>query len=128
MDKHDAQYVEVIHTCGGYLGFAVPIGHVDFYPNGGSSQPGCGTDYRGITKQILNEKCSNDVILIFFAGFCAHNRAHRFFSESIISDIPFVAMRCENYNSVTSLGCKTTGQTLNMGGFNINYGYIGIFV
>lgn len=48
LDRHDAQYVEVIHTCGGYLGFAVPIGHVDFYPNGGSSQPGCGTDYRGI--------------------------------------------------------------------------------
>jgi len=41
----DASYVDVIHTCGGWMGFEKPIGHADFYPNGGSpSQPGCGID------------------------------------------------------------------------------------
>ena len=48
LDKHDARHVEVIHTCGGYLGFASPLGHIDFYPNGGTRQPGCGFDYRGM--------------------------------------------------------------------------------
>lgn len=47
LDKHDARHVEVIHTCGGYLGFSSPLGHIDFYPNGGTRQPGCGFDYRG---------------------------------------------------------------------------------
>lgn len=42
LDKSDAQFVDVIHTCGGVLGYFSDIGHVDFYPNGGvPSQPGC---------------------------------------------------------------------------------------
>lgn len=30
----DADYVEVIHTSGGKLGFSKPIGKASFYPNG----------------------------------------------------------------------------------------------
>ena len=42
MDAADAEFVDVIHTCGNVLGYAEPIGHVDFYPNGGTCiQPGC---------------------------------------------------------------------------------------
>lgn len=38
----DAAFVDVIHTDGGILGFPSPIGHADFYPNGGRPlQPGC---------------------------------------------------------------------------------------
>lgn len=37
----DAQYVQVIHTDGGNLSIKHPIGHADFYPNGGKGQPGC---------------------------------------------------------------------------------------
>ena len=37
----DANYVEVIHTNGKRLGMYEPIGHTDFYPNGGVQQPGC---------------------------------------------------------------------------------------
>lgn len=42
LDVADANFVDIIHTCAGSLGFLRPIGHVDFYPNGGTfRQPGC---------------------------------------------------------------------------------------
>lgn len=42
LDLTDAQFVDIIHTCAGTLGLFAPIGHVDFYPNGGTpTQPGC---------------------------------------------------------------------------------------
>ena len=47
LDTTDAEFVDVIHTNSGLiilgaLSFPYNIGHVDFYPNGGTSQPGCG--------------------------------------------------------------------------------------
>lgn len=42
LDFTDANFVDVIHTCAGSLGILKPIGHADFYPNGGTfRQPGC---------------------------------------------------------------------------------------
>lgn len=42
LDATDANFVDIIHTCAGSLGFLRPVGHVDFYPNGGTfRQPGC---------------------------------------------------------------------------------------
>ena len=39
--KTDAQFVDIIHTDIGHYGFIKPIGSADFYPNGGTFQPGC---------------------------------------------------------------------------------------
>ncbi|CAK1540634.1 unnamed protein product [Leptosia nina] len=44
ISKEDAKYVEIIHTDTFGIfpnGIGDPIGHADFYPNGGASQPGC---------------------------------------------------------------------------------------
>lgn len=53
LDPTDAEFVDVIHTCGGVLGFYEPLGHVDFYPNGGvPSQPGC-NGFKEVLGKIL---------------------------------------------------------------------------
>ncbi|KAF4517958.1 hypothetical protein B566_EDAN005325 [Ephemera danica] len=81
----DANYVDVIHTCGGWLGFGSSIGHADFYPNGGTaSQPGCGTDV---------------------TGDCSHGRSHEFFSESIGSSA-FRARECNSWTAYQNGNCN----------------------
>nr|CAD7442925.1 unnamed protein product [Timema bartmani] len=44
LTQDDADFVVVIHTNVGDLGYVGDLGHVDFYPNGGVYQPGCDQD------------------------------------------------------------------------------------
>ncbi|NXJ59534.1 LIPHA Lipase, partial [Rostratula benghalensis] len=41
LDHTDAQFVDVIHSDAGALGFMKSLGTIDFYANGGNGQPGC---------------------------------------------------------------------------------------
>uniref|UniRef100_A0A034WKZ5 Putative phospholipase A1 magnifin n=1 Tax=Bactrocera dorsalis TaxID=27457 RepID=A0A034WKZ5_BACDO len=67
----DADYVEVVHTSVGSYGYDRPLGHVDFYVNYGSAQPGC----------FLNE--------------CSHFRAFHVFAESLQSTAALRAQGCD---------------------------------
>ena len=62
--KTDAEIVDIYHTNAGTLGKSESLGSVDFYPNGGRSQPGCWVD-------------------IF--GSCAHSRSFELFAYSILN-------------------------------------------
>ncbi|KAH9627749.1 hypothetical protein HF086_017292 [Spodoptera exigua] len=71
----DGAYTEVIHTNAGVLGYITPLGHVDFYPNGGVGMPGCDSQEcdharykRSETKQsnrlrIHHRKSSDNVLM-----------------------------------------------------------------
>lgn len=102
----DALYVQSIHTNAGTLGFDEPVGHGNFYPNGGRSQPGCGID---------------------ISGNCAHGRAHEFFAESINSPVGFWSQRCASYAEITSGRCTRSGDDALMGGEPLDINAIGVF-
>lgn len=58
------KFVDVIHTDAsafirGGLGIIEKVGHIDFYPNGGTDQPGCN---QGVVQYINSEQGS------FFKG------------------------------------------------------------
>lgn len=41
LDRTDARFVDVVHTNSGIFGKIEPSGHIDFYLNGGQTQPAC---------------------------------------------------------------------------------------
>ncbi|XP_058063244.1 pancreatic lipase-related protein 2 [Anopheles bellator] len=99
LDRSDAKFVDIVHSDAsewvskGGLGMYQPIGHVDFYPNGGYNQPGCNDP---MTKFIRKHDES------FFWGFqeffgCNHLRCHQFFTDSVVHRCPFVGIGCESY-------------------------------
>ncbi|XP_048000133.1 pancreatic triacylglycerol lipase-like [Leguminivora glycinivorella] len=88
-----AEFVDVIHTCGGTLGIDENGGHVDFYPNGGKSpQPGCDSKF-----------------FIFVPEPCSHSRAHKYFSESIANPRGFPSCQSKGWAEyLSSTACKET--------------------
>lgn len=100
LNVDDANYVEVIHTSAGSLGFSNPIGYSDFYPNGGSSQLGCGFD---------------------FFRICSHSRSYEYFAESLNSEKGFWAIPCY-YSQLGNGRCTRDGNSGYMSGDPGNYG------
>lgn len=62
-----ADFVDIIHTDGGILGYPWPLGHADFYPNQGIPlQPGCAKQelsknrwYSILGKLTINVQCTD---------------------------------------------------------------------
>lgn len=76
-----------------------PIGHTDFYPNGGVNMPGCGVDFR-----------------------CSHNRAYMYIADSIDHQ-RFMADKCNNVEEISNDSCSNIGK-LHMGGASIKTGLV----
>lgn len=84
LSENDATFVDVIHTDGGVLGFPFPLGHADFFPNGGIPlQPGC-----------AEQEISKNRWLTVIIG-CSHQRAWQYFVESLKRPQAFLADKCE---------------------------------
>ncbi|CAH0722830.1 unnamed protein product, partial [Brenthis ino] len=86
LDETDADFVDVIHTNGRLLqkiGFGLPdpIGHADFYPNGGMKQPGCANKTNSIWARLLPISPSK-----LQQAICSHGRAYLLFTESLINN------------------------------------------
>ncbi|KAG7310884.1 hypothetical protein JYU34_003716 [Plutella xylostella] len=82
-----AECVEVLHTTAGIIGYDRPMGHMDFYPNAGSFQNGCGSD-----------------------SACSHQLAYVYYAESLTAEVEegnrFWGTKCESYEDAVLLQCN----------------------
>ncbi|XP_046490572.1 pancreatic triacylglycerol lipase-like [Neodiprion pinetum] len=102
----DAEFVEVIHTSAGRLGYNGELGDVDYWPNGGWFQRGCGLD-------------------IF--AMCAHSRSYLYFAESIIqSNNTYTSYACESYSEYEAEACNSASSSI-MGGSTLDKTVNGTF-
>ncbi|GJQ71315.1 hypothetical protein Trydic_g11051 [Trypoxylus dichotomus] len=105
LDRSAAAYVDIIHTdASGFTtaGFGIieRIGHVDFYPNGGSRQPGCTQsvfEYISLEKSIFNGVKK-------FLG-CNHLRSYELFTESINANGHAIGITCSSYKEFQAGNC-----------------------
>ncbi|KAJ3649677.1 hypothetical protein Zmor_021404 [Zophobas morio] len=83
LNATDAAVVVVIHTNGGIFGFKESCGTIDFFPNGGSLQPGC---------PVHTVAGPNDLSPSIF---CAHWRSWGYFIEALSAPDSFQASQCK---------------------------------
>ncbi|GFS42149.1 pancreatic triacylglycerol lipase [Nephila pilipes] len=103
LDPSDAEFVDVIHTDGGGIGLMEPVGHVDFYPNGGRNQPGCTTSnsLRALLEKGVVEGVRNVI--------CSHMRATLLFTDTINSHkCQHIAHRCSSWEAFSHGQCDST--------------------
>uniref|UniRef100_A0A1A9ZN29 Lipase domain-containing protein n=1 Tax=Glossina pallidipes TaxID=7398 RepID=A0A1A9ZN29_GLOPL len=79
LDSSDAEFVDVIHTDVAGRGMLASLGHVDFYPNLGTIQPGCD-----------NENPKDP-------GSCNHDRAPQYYAESVRNPNGFWSYSCRSW-------------------------------
>ncbi|XP_077525662.1 pancreatic lipase-related protein 2-like [Haemaphysalis longicornis] len=101
LDPSDAKLVDVIHSNGdsflrGGLGAFEPLGHVDYYPNGGKVQLGCNSVFVGAL---------SDIFWGHWQSLCHHRRALQLFTESASPLCPFPAFQCASYESFQQGDC-----------------------
>ncbi|CAG9772850.1 unnamed protein product [Ceutorhynchus assimilis] len=104
LDETDAAFVDVIHSNGenlilGGLGSSQPMGHVDFYPNGGRMQKGCSHLFVGAVTDIIWSSAVEG------RSLCNHRRAYKFFIDSVSPRCHFPAFPCDSYDQFIAGKC-----------------------
>ncbi|XP_062984872.1 endothelial lipase [Elgaria multicarinata webbii] len=91
LSPDDADFVDVLHTytsetLGFSIGIQMPVGHIDVYPNGGDTQPGCGfTD-------VLGAIATGNIAEVMR---CEHERSVHLFVDSLVNkDKQSFAFQC----------------------------------
>lgn len=96
LDPSDAQFVDAIHTDSDYFGISIPVGHVDFFLNGGKDQTGCA-------------RSRFASILVYFPVYgyviCDHMRALHVYMSALNGSCPLVGVPCANYEDFLSGRC-----------------------
>ncbi|KAK9407811.1 phospholipase A1 member A [Crotalus adamanteus] len=113
LDPGDALFVEAIHTDSDNFGIRIPVGHIDYYLNGGKDQPGC----------------PRLILYGYQYLICDHMRAVHFYISVLKDSCPMMAFPCSSYKNFLAghcldcfdpflLSCPTLG-LLDNGGLNM---------
>uniref|UniRef100_T1IMD4 Lipase domain-containing protein n=1 Tax=Strigamia maritima TaxID=126957 RepID=T1IMD4_STRMM len=113
LDPGDARFVDVIHSNGdrllkGGLGAFEPMGHVDFYPNGGKAQAGCNNLFVGALSDLFLYRSRSEEDS---RSLCNHRRAYKFFTESIDANCHMRGFACTDFERFLRGKCFTCGST-----------------
>lgn len=104
LDPTDALFVDAIHTDGddfykvvmaeGGLGIHHSIGHADFYPNGGHTQPHC----NGVMSRTLTDITSGSLQNVQLKKLvaCDHELSLDYFAQSILTSHLYTAYACDD--------------------------------
>lgn len=94
VDVDSGQFVMVLHTSTMFLGLREPVGHVDFYFNGGQMQPSCNSD-----------------------TVCGHVIVLNYLADSLKNSSEFKAYRCHTLSDCEKKNVDNKEPTIDM---NIN--------
>ncbi|XP_051259588.1 phospholipase A1 member A isoform X1 [Dicentrarchus labrax] len=96
LDPSDAQFVDAIHTDSDYFGISIPVGHVDFFLNGGKDQTGCA-------------RSRFASILVYFPVYgyviCDHMRALHVYMSALNGSCPLMGIPCHSYEDFLKGHC-----------------------
>ncbi|CAG9857207.1 unnamed protein product [Phyllotreta striolata] len=98
MSKNSGQFVQAIHTGGIFLGYFDPLGHADYYANGGRLQPSCKFD---------------------LIGYCSHTMVEQLYIKTLQDEKLFLATKCDSelqYN----LGACQSNEKSYVGGYLVD--------
>lgn len=90
LDPSDAQFVDAIHTDSDYFGISIPVGHVDFFLNGGKDQTGC---------------ARSRFASMYGYVICDHMRALHVYMSALNSSCPLVGIPCTSYDDFLGGNC-----------------------
>ncbi|XP_006864263.1 PREDICTED: phospholipase A1 member A [Chrysochloris asiatica] len=89
LDAGDALFVEAIHTDTDNLGIRIPVGHVDYFVNGGQDQPGCPSFIHAGYSYLI----------------CDHMRAVHLYISVLENSCPLMAFPCASYKDFLAGHC-----------------------
>ncbi|XP_032524119.2 phospholipase A1-like isoform X2 [Danaus plexippus] len=107
LDRSDAQRVDVIHSNIDGFGIAEPLGHIDFYANGGEFQP-------------------SDIPYIPCLVICSHVRAIIYWWQAIEHPKKFIGVKCDNVQEARFARCYNNTQ-INYLGLSADFSRTGIY-
>lgn len=121
LHRGDALFVDVYHTSS-FFGCRKKLGTVDFYINGGESQPSCVPQFlshliRDYLRKIFSLSALLKVKQIFnlianlFPEICSHNYVTALFAKSI-SDNSTKACQCPSYGSYLNKTCDCSSSAV----------------
>ena len=92
----------------GVLGCDDPLGHFDFWPNGGNGQPGC----EKLTKRFFSDIISEGLTGIKERGGCDHQRATQLpiaQPQSALYGCQIIGYQCDSYEDFNDGKCAECG-------------------